>query len=159
MRFKSSSGSGMPASILVAAMLVLVRLAAAGESVPHAALSPEQVVRAQVEALARNDVPHRDRGIEITWRFASPNNKRFTGPLERFKVMVHNPSYEPMVNHRGAEYDNLHIDGNRATIEVFLLSKDNEYVGYHFRLSRQQDDECGVCWMTDAVMRIAVTGS
>ena len=62
---------------------------------PHPALSPRDVVRIQIEALRKNDTPYENRGIEVTFNFASPANKRMTGPLERFKVMVHNPIYEP----------------------------------------------------------------
>ena len=55
---------------------------------PDPSLSPQDVVSIQIEALQNNDTPYEDRGIEITFNFASPTNKRVTGPLERFKVMV-----------------------------------------------------------------------
>ena len=57
---------------------------------PDPSLSPQDVVSIQIEALQHNDTPYVDRGIEVTFNFASPTNKRVTGPLERFKAMVRN---------------------------------------------------------------------
>ena len=53
---------------------------------PNPNLTPEDVIRIQVEALQNND--SQDTGIEITFRFASPANRQLTGPLNRFKRMV-----------------------------------------------------------------------
>ena len=62
---------------------------------PDPSLSPRDVVSIQIEALKNNDIPYKDRGIEVTFNFASPTNKRMTGPIERFKAMVHGPVYGP----------------------------------------------------------------
>ena len=123
---------------------------------PDASLTPGQVARIQMEALGRNDTPYPDRGIEITWNFASPGNRKVTGPLERFKRMVHSPQYEPMVNHRGAQYENVWIEGDRAGLDVILLSKDGRFIGYKFILSRQLGGACDGCWMTNGVARFRV---
>ena len=87
----------------LAAAAALATGLAAGEfeaAQPDAALSPEEVVRIQVGALGENDDPGPDSGVEVSFRFVSPANKMMTGPIERFKVMVHSPHYEPMINHR-----------------------------------------------------------
>ena len=149
----------MPVPVRRLALVSLLFLAAVTEGVadepaltePGPSLGPEDVARIQVEALGRNDVPYRDRGIEVTWNFASPGNKTLTGPLERFKQMVHNPTYEPMVNHRGAQYENVRVEGDAAQLDVILLSKTGKFVGYKFRLSRHKGEPCDGCWMTDAV--------
>ena len=57
---------------------------------PDPSLSPQDVVSIQIEALRNNDIPYADRGIEVTFNFTSPANKRVTGPLERFKEIVRN---------------------------------------------------------------------
>lgn len=124
---------------------------------PHASLSPEMVVRIQMEALGKNDEPHSDRGIEITWRFASPDNKIFTGPLDRFKAMIHGAVYGPMLNHKSVDYENLRIDGPRAQLDVIVLTRENRYVGYRFGLSRRNGPACDGCWMTDSVVPFDVT--
>ena len=95
-------------------------------------------------------------GIEETFDFASPADKRMIGPFERFKVMVHNPIYEPMINHRNAKYENLIVEGEYARIDVILNSKEGEYLGYRFILSRQHGNQHEGSWMTDAVIRFNV---
>ena len=123
---------------------------------PDPSLSPQDVVSIQIEALRNNDTPYEDRGIEVTFNFASPTNKRVTGPLERFKVMVRNPVYGPMINHRSAEYENVRVEGDFAQVDAILQSKDGQYSGYRFMLSRQHGNEYEGSWMTDAVYRFDV---
>ena len=140
----------------VTALLVVlatpVRATHLSHTVPHPSLSPQDVVSIQIEALQNNDTPYENRGIEVTFNFASPANKRMTGPLERFKVMVRNPVYGPMINHRSAKYENLVVEGEFARIDVVLISKEGEYLGYRFILSRQHGNQYEGSWMTDAVI-------
>ncbi len=123
---------------------------------PRPAYLPQEVVRLQIEALGDNDLPYPDAGIEITFRFASPSNKKVTGPLRQFIEMVHNPAYRPMLNHRGARYGKLRQDGRQAVQTVVLIAKEGGRVGYRFELSRQTGAPFKDCWMTDSVMRFEV---
>lgn len=123
---------------------------------PRPAYPPEEVVRIQIEALGDNDRPHPDAGIEIAFRFASPANKKATGPLRRFIEMVRNPAYRPLLNHREARYGKLKQEGNGASQTVILKSRDGGWVGYLFQLSRQTEAPFKDCWMTDSVMRFEV---
>lgn len=125
---------------------------------PNRNLSPADVVRIQIRALGRNDVPHENAGIEIAFRFASLRNKIVTGPLPRFIQLVSNPVYRPMLNHRQAKYGRLQIEGVSATQPVFLTANDGQRVGYLFTLSRQDGGTCDGCWMTDGVIRFEVHG-
>ena len=123
---------------------------------PNPSLSPQDVVSIQIEALRNNDTPYEDRGIEVTFNFASPTNKRMTGPLERFKAMVRNPVYGPMIDHRSAKYENFTVEGDLAQVDVILESKDGQYLGYRFMLSLQHDNQYEGSWMTSAVSRFNV---
>ena len=123
---------------------------------PDPSLSHQDVVSIQIEALRNNDIPYENRGIEVTFNFASPANKRLTGPLERFAEMVRNPIYGPMINHRTAKYEALVIEGETARIDVILNSNDGDYLGYRFILSRQHGNQYEGSWMTDAVIRFDV---
>ncbi len=146
--------------IRIAALLVVltapVRATDFPQTEPHPSLSPQDVVSIQIEALRNNDIPYEDRGIEVTFNFASPANKRMTGPLERFKEMVRSPIYGPMINHRDAKYENLLVEDEFARIDVILNSKKGEYLGYRFILSRQHGNLYEGSWMTDAVIRFDV---
>ena len=126
------------------------------QTAPDPSLSPEDVVRIQIEALQVNDTPYENRGIEVTFNFASPANKRMTGPLERFKAMVRSPIYGPMIDHRDATYENLMVEGESAQIDVIINSREGEYLGYRFVLSRQHGNRYEGSWMTDAVIRFDV---
>jgi len=120
---------------------------------PSPAYGPDEVIRLQLEALAANDDPHEDAGIEVAFRFASPANKRVTGPLARFIAMVHNAIYGPLLNHRAVRYGTLRVEDNRAAQTVIVTARDGEVVAYLFMLSRQQGGTCDGCWMTDSVLR------
>ena len=119
--------------VRIAVLLIVLAEPAGATHVPQTepdpSLSPQDVVSIQIEALRNNDVPYEDRGIEVTFNFASPANKRMTGPLERFKVMVRSPIYGPMINHRTARYENLMVEGDIAQIDVILNSQQGEYLG------------------------------
>lgn len=119
---------------------------------PSPDLSPEEVVRIQVDALGRNDAPHVDSGIEAAFRFASPANKRVTGPLERFRLLFAGP----MIGHDGARYSEVQQTDTEARMGV-MLSTDAGPVGYVFRLSKQTQAPHQDCWMTDAVERVPVS--
>src|SRR5688500_17564467 len=67
---------------------------------PSPSLTSEDVVRPQMTALQHNDTPTPDAGAAIAFRFASPENKVYTGPAERFAQMVHAPQYAPMLGCR-----------------------------------------------------------
>ncbi len=146
--------------IRIAALLVAIAAPVGATHLPQMepdpTLSPRDVVSIQIEALRNNDTPYENRGIEVTFNFASPANKRLTGSLERFKAMVRNPTYGPMINHRNAEYENLTVDGDSARIDVILISKEGGYLGYRFILSRQHGNPYEGSWMTDAVIRFDV---
>jgi len=88
----------------------------------------------------------------VTFNFASPANKRLTGPLERFKAMVRNPTYGPMIDHRSAKYENLVVEDGSARVDIILTAKEGVYLGYRFFLSRQQGNPYEGSWMTDAVI-------
>ena len=60
---------------------------------PNNNIEPYQVVKIQLESLQNNNSPSIDNGIEQTWEFAHPSNKKNTGPLDRFKVMLKGKAY------------------------------------------------------------------
>ena len=117
---------------------------------PSPELEPADVVRIQVDAL-RNNNP-RDEGIELTYRFASPENKRVTGPLARFTEMVHSNPYDRLLNHLGADYEPLEISGNKAYQLVNITDTVGEVISYHWILVRLSEGQFKDCWMTDAVI-------
>lgn len=122
---------------------------------PRVDLHPEDVVRIVINALASNDQPYANAGIETTFAFASPANKVNTGPLEKFTRMVKGPPYGIMVNHVNSEFSEVvHVD-NKAYQMVQLTARDGRAVVFAFRLSRQLGGEFEDMWMTDAVWPVS----
>ena len=147
--------------LILAATAVFLVLATASpaQSTNHGAFpgpdyGPADVVRIQVQALANNDTPYRNAGIEVAFRFASPANKRVTGPLRRFIRLLYDPTYRPFLNHKVAHFGQVDIQGSEATQTVILTAVNGQRVGYVFRLSKQRGAPCEACWMTDGVWRI-----
>ena len=66
---------------------------------PNSTISPKEVIKIQLNGLQQNDLEYKDSGIEQTWKFAHPNNKKYTGPLEKFKMMLKGESYSMLLNH------------------------------------------------------------
>jgi hypothetical protein len=126
---------------------------------PNSTYGPAEVVTLQMQALGSNDDPFKNAGIEITFRFASPTNKRMTGPLDRFALLFDSPAYAPMLNHQMLEVGPEDIRGGRAVVPVFIETEDSTRLSYLFVLSRQaaESTECGGCWMTDSVYPLIAT--
>ncbi len=126
---------------------------------PSPEYAPAEVVGIVLRALATPDEPSEDAGIETTFRFASPQNRAQTGPLERFKRLVENRVYAPLLGHERAVRGDMAVDGERARERVQVIAGDGTRAEYGFVLSRQPTDaECGGCWMTDAVIRVKPEG-
>ena len=124
---------------------------------PHPSLAPLDVVRIVMTALQKNDERGANSGIAITFNFASPANKRVTGPLARFTSMLNGPLYGDMLNHKGALYENFSMEGKKARVDVIIRTVSGNFKGFRFRLSRQRGNIYEGSWMTDAVMPIDVT--
>lgn len=117
---------------------------------PNPELKANEIVSLQLMAMQQNDVSN--HGIEITYRFASPQNKVQTGPLSRFIMLVKNPAYRPLLNHLDATFINLKVEGNVAIQEVIITTSKGTRKGFRFLLSLQQREPFKDCWMTDAVI-------
>ncbi len=120
------------------------------EAIPHPSLGPGDVVAAQLEALRHND--ERDAGIAVAFRFASPGNRRSTGPLERFVWMLRDGPYELLLGFDGAHAQPVVMDGSAAARQRVTIVRDGRSRVYHFVLSQQRGGACGGCWLTDAVL-------
>ena len=141
----------LAALLLAAALLAPAVPAQPADVQPSPELTPSSVVRIQVEAMKRNDVPRRDAGIAVAFRFASPGNRRATGPLPRFTAMIR-AGYPGLLGFLRAEYGEPTVSGDRAVQAVTLVQRDGRRVTYGFALSKQSGGMCDGCWLTDAVV-------
>ena len=127
---------------------------------PNNGIEPYQVVKIQLRSLKNNDDPFKNAGIEQTWEFAHPNNKKFTGPLERFKILLNSDSYSMMLNHIDHKIIEVKTTDSKAAYEVTILGKGKNY--YKFRWIVEKYDTEGPlkdCWLTTAVSQPVSLGS
>lgn len=116
--------------------------------------TPEDIVKFQLDALQNNDLTPENTGIQITYAFASPTNRRAIGSLDDFILLVKNPLYRPLIGFEHAELDPIRYAGNLAHQHVHVHHRSGEIFSYVFTLSRQRDGEYRGCWMTDGVLRV-----
>ncbi len=120
---------------------------------PHPDLSPQDVVRIQLEAMQNNDDPTPDSGIRQAYVFASPSNKEETGPIERFIPLVKGPQYRPMLNFEDYSLGPPDRTSETTVLQPVLIeTTDGRRVLYLFLLSRQTEAPYEDCWMTDGVV-------
>jgi hypothetical protein len=119
---------------------------------PDPSYDPEEVVALQLDGLSTNDDPFENAGIGVAYNFASPANRRSTGPFDRFVRMVTGPQYAPMVDHVEATTEPLERSGGITEQRVTLTGPDGRTVTYRFGLSDDRDGELSGCWLTDRVV-------
>ena len=90
---------------------------------PSSNIKPSEVVKIQLNGLQKNDLDFKDSGIEQTWNFAHPNNKKVTGPLPNFKRMIKGDAYQMMLDHLSHTITELGSSDNWAQFEVIILDK------------------------------------
>jgi len=154
-------------SVLVLLLLVSVKpiygsmsppVNAANLPQPSADLQPGEVVQIIIDALAKNDYPFPDAGIETTFNFASPANKVNTGPLERFVTLVKGPVFGKMINHRDSTLSKVIFEGNKALRLVQIVGENNQTLYFAFRLGLQQEGDYAGMWLTEAVWPLEAPG-
>ena len=119
---------------------------------PNASLKPFEVVSIQLNSLKRNNIPFNDAGIEQVWKFAHPNNKKMTGPLEKFKKMIYSESYKMLIGHINSEITILNENGTVSVFKVDILSNDKKKYSYLWQVEIvQQEGLLKNCWMTTSV--------
>ena len=127
---------------------------------PNNAISPKQVVKIQLSGLQQNDLNYKDSGIEQTWQFAHPNNKRVTGPLSNFKMMIKSDSYGMMINHLSHTITEVGSSDKWAQFEVIILDKDKIYHKFNWQVEKYTlDGSLKDCWLTTMVSSPIPLGS
>jgi hypothetical protein len=92
-----------------------------------------------------------DAGAEICFRFASPTNRVFTGPLSRFTRMLHSPLYDIMLGWTSLKVSPANAQGTRWRVAV---AKGNTLRTFLWTLSKQTAAPYVDCWMTDNVLLV-----
>ena len=127
---------------------------------PRSDIDPDQVIKIQLKGLQVNDLNYKDSGIEQTWNFAHPNNKKVTGPLTNFKKMIKGKSYEMMIDHISHTIKQLGKGDKWAQFEVIILDKDKIYHKFNWQVEKfTLEGPLQDCWLTTMVSSPIPLGS
>ena len=128
--------------------------------IPKKTILPAEVIKIQLNGLMKNDEKFKDSGIEQTWNFAHPNNKKNTGPLPNFKIMIKGKSYQMLLNHLSHTITSIGSGDKWAQFEVIILDKEKIYHKFNWQVEKYTLD--GIlkdCWLTTMVSSPIPLGS
>ena len=141
-------------------LLITISISKAEILKPSSDINPKKEVKIQLTGLQKNDLNFKDSGIEQTWNFAHPNNKKVTGPLGNFKRMLKGNSYEMMINHLSHTITQLGSSDKWAQFEVIILDKNKIYHKFNWQVEKYTEEgELKDCWLTSMVSNPIPLGS
>ena len=127
---------------------------------PNSEIKPSEVVKIQLLGLQKNNDEFEDSGIQQTWNFAHPNNKKGTGPLDRFKKMIKGNNYQMMINHLSHSITKVRGGDSWAQFEVIILDKEKIYHKFNWQVEKYTEDgPLKDCWLTTMVSSPEPLGS
>ena len=127
---------------------------------PSNLILPAEVIKIQLTGLMNNDKDFKDSGIELTWNFAHPNNKKNTGPLPNFKMMIKGNSYQMLLDHLSHTITELGSSDKWAKFEVIILDKNKIYHKFNWQVEKYtMDGPLKDCWLTTMVSNPISLGS
>ena len=138
----------------------LISLSKADLIKPRSDIKPAEVIKIQLNGLQKNDDNYKDSGIEQTWNFAHPNNKKNTGPLLNLKMMIKGRSYQMLLNHVSHTITEIGSGDKWAQFEVVILDKEKIYHKFNWQVEKYTDEgPLKDCWLTTMVSSPIPLGS
>ena len=119
---------------------------------PTKNLTAYDVVRIQLIALKNNNKTSKNDGIKQTWIFAHPENKKFTGPYERFEKMILSNQYKILLNHASHKISLITNSKDNYIYNIELITKNKKMFFYEWHLEKSTTDKCDSCWFTTIVL-------
>ena len=110
---------------------------------PNEKLLPYDVVKIQLEALKNNN--KNDEGIKQTWLFAHPDNKKITGPYERFRIMIYGAQYRSLLNHSSNKINLIMNTSDKHIFKIEILAKDKQLLFYEWHVQKASEKNCKNC--------------
>ena len=127
---------------------------------PNSMILPAEVIKIQLIGLMNNDEKFKDSGIEQTWNFAHPENKKNTGPLPNFKMMIKSRSYQMLLNHLNHTITNVGSSDKWAQFEVIILDNKKIYHKFNWQVEKYtKEGPLKDCWLTTMVSSPIPLGS
>tara|TARA_B100001057_G_scaffold45105_1_gene40232 strand:- start:352 stop:825 length:474 start_codon:yes stop_codon:yes gene_type:complete len=145
---------------VVLIFLYFISFAKADLQIPNNSIIPSEVIKIQLVGLMNNDKKFKDSGIEQTWNFAHPDNKKNTGPLPNFKKMIKSRSYQMLLGHLSHTITNVGSSDKWAQFEVIILDKEKIYHKFNWQVEKYTEEgPLKDCWLTTMVSSPIPLGS
>ncbi len=127
---------------------------------PNSLIKPKEVIQIQLNGLMKNDNYFKDSGIEQTWKFAHPENKKNTGPLSNFKMMIKGRSYKMLLNHLSHTITEIKSSDKWAQFEVIIMDSEKIYHKFSWQVEKYtKEGPLKDCWLTTMVSSPLPLGS
>jgi len=127
---------------------------------PNTNIKPYDVVKIQLTGLQNNNKLSDDFGIKQTWNFAHPNNKKYTGPLDKFTKMIKGDAYQMLIDHLEHTINPLGNSDKWAQFEVIILDKNKIYHKFSWQVEKYEGEgPLNDCWLTTMVSNPIPLGS
>jgi hypothetical protein len=136
---------------IIIILLNLTNILYADTIQPTNNLSAYDVVKIQLNALKNNNELKKNDGIKQTWIFAHPENKKFTGPYERFEKMILSNQYKILLNHVSHKINLITDSKNKNIYNIELIAKNKIIYFYEWHLEIGSSENCKNCWFTTIV--------
>ena len=137
--------------IIVIILLNLTNFLYADIIQPAKNLTAYDVVKIQLTALKNNNKLSKNDGIKQTWIFAHPENKKYTGPYERFEKMILGNQYKILLNHTSHNISLISNTEDNYTYKIELITKNKKVYFYDWQLEKSTTTKCESCWFTTMV--------
>ena len=119
---------------------------------PDPTIKPKEVIKIQLEALIKNNIPYQNAGIIQTWEFAHPQNRQYTGPLSNFISMMVSAPYSLMIEHSNHNIIFVSNKENIANYFVELTDRIGNKYGFTWTVKKVlSPGKFKDCWMTSGV--------
>jgi hypothetical protein len=118
---------------------------------PAKNLTAYDVVKIQLTALKNNNKLSKNGGIKQTWIFAHPENKKFTGPYEKFEKMILSNQYKILLNHTSHKINLIINSEEKYIYNIELITKKKKIYFYEWHLEKSTTEKCDGCWFTTIV--------
>lgn len=122
-------------------------------------LSPIDVLKIQLNSLKKNDNPYPDAGIDQTWELAHPDNKKFTGPISKFKKMIYSEAYKILIDHLSHKIEILSETKEQYIFGVSIVTSGREIFFYEWQIAKvTYEGDLKDCWLTNGVSNPRIIG-
>lgn len=111
--------------------------------------TPEQVVTQQLNSL--HDSLTDPSQLKVCYSLASPENRRLTGPFDRFAAMVMQPPYDQLARCTTWQVGSAEIEADSAAVLVSTINNHEQPQAFRFLLRLHGRPPYEGCWLTDAV--------